>query len=88
VADEAPLSDDIRGVLHGINVENVTVRDLSLDANKRGQDDDKCKNELTKYGTYFEASSYLWFINTRVTNACAYGCKFISSFYCILFQQF
>jgi len=88
VADYAPRSEGIRGVLHGINAENVTVRDFTLDVNKKGQDDDgTCKNELTKYGTYFEASSYIWFINTRVMNACAYGCKFIliSSF---LFHQF
>jgi len=76
VADDAPLSEDIRGVLHGVNVENITARDFTLDVNKKGQDDDKCKNEFTKYGTYFEASSYLWFINTRVMNACSYGCTY------------
>lgn len=81
VANDAPESPASRGVLHGINVLNVTVRDLTVDANKHGQEDDdkgnyKCENELTKYGTYFEASSYLWFTNTRVINACAYGCTY------------
>lgn len=78
VADEAPQSPVLRGVLHGMGVENVTVRDFTLDVNKAGQDDKdgKCENELTKYGTYFEASSYVWFINTRVINACAYGCTY------------
>lgn len=76
VADEAPVAEVIRGVLHGVNVMNITARDFTVDVNKKGQDDDKCKNQLTKYGTYFEASSYIWFINTRVMNACAYGCTY------------
>lgn len=76
VADDAPAFEYVRGVLHGINVENITVREITLDANKKGQDDEKCENELTKYGTYFEASSYLWFTDTRVMNACAYGCTY------------
>lgn len=91
VANDAPQSDTLRGVLHGINVENITARDFTLDVNKKGQEEDKCNNELTKFGAYFEASSYVWFTNTRVINACTYGCTYIHkypNFVPIRFHQF
>ena len=75
VIDKAPKMER-RGVLHGMYVMNVTIRDLTVDANKMGQDDEKCENELSKYGTYFEASHYIWFNNVRVRNACSYGFDF------------
>ena len=34
----------------------IMIRYLTVDVNEMGQEDEKCENELTKYGTYFEAS--------------------------------
>lgn len=75
VVDYAPKIER-RGVLHGILVHNVTVRDITVDVNKMGQNDRNCENQLTKYGSYFEASHFLWFNRVRILNACSYGFDF------------
>ncbi len=47
---------ECRGVLHGKNLMNITIRYMNVDAYEIEQKEEKCENQLTRYGTYFEAS--------------------------------